>query len=342
MYTVFGKIKIEEQTVWDKHRNREIRPIVQACGIRSHGYSLRLQRVMTDFAADTSFDRAADKVEEHYGMRIGGSSCRVIALKHAQASADQSVPKASSRKALTLIAEADGSMIPIVMIAKEATGDKRKARTLCWKEAKLSLVRRAEEKTTLVAATMSDVHACGSQWYALAEAAGLGKGTHIHAVGDGAPWITDQVERQFGKQASYLLDFYHVCEYLGPVSAYAGTAAETWFKQQKDRLRNNEYKAVLKDIQVWLKADNPESPVTECYRYMHTREHQLDYRGAIAANLPIGSGEIESAHRDVIQARLKRPGAWWALENAQAMLDLQALRHNEQWSVYWEQFKQAA
>jgi len=38
-------------------------------------------------------------------------------------------------------------------------------------------------------------------------------------------------------------------------------------------------------------------------------------------NLPIGSGEVESAHRYVIQERLKLPGAWWAHPNAQAMLD---------------------
>jgi hypothetical protein len=32
--------------------------------------------------------------------------------------------------------------------------------------------------------------------------------------------------------------------------------------------------------------------------------------------LPIGSGEIESAHRYVAQQRLKRPGAWWRVEAA--------------------------
>ena len=41
------------------------------------------------------------------------------------------------------------------------------------------------------------------------------------------------------------------------------------------------------------------------------RKDQLNYKGAIAAGLPIGSGEIESSHRFVIQERLKIPGAWW-------------------------------
>ena len=41
-----------------------------------------------------------------------------------------------------------------------------------------------------------------------------GKQTHLHAVGDGAPWIADFVTDKFGSQGSYLLDFYHVCDYL--------------------------------------------------------------------------------------------------------------------------------
>ena len=47
------------------------------------------------------------------------------------------------------------------------------------------------------------------------------------------------------------------------------------------------------------------------YTYLATRKDQLKYAEAIAEGLPIGSGEIESAHRYVAQKRLKLPGAWW-------------------------------
>ena len=49
-------------------------------------------------------------------------------------------------------------------------------------------------------------------------------------------------------------------------------------------------------------------PVRACLRYLSNRPHQLDYKGALEKGLPIGSGEIESAHRYVIQQRLKLPG----------------------------------
>ena len=62
----------------------------------------------------------------------------------------------------------------------------------------------------------------------------------------------------------------------------------------------------------------------------------FDYPCALAADLPIGSGQIESAHRYVIQERMKIPGAWWKLENADKMLALREVRVNGDWERYWD------
>ena len=62
---------------------------------------------------------------------------------------------------------------------------------------------------------------------------------------------------------------------------------------------------------------------------------QLDYQSALARDLPIGSGEIESAHRHVVQQRLKRPGAWGLAANTEHMIALRILQANGQWNTYW-------
>ena len=62
---------------------------------------------------------------------------------------------------------------------------------------------------------------------------------------------------------------------------------------------------------------------------------QFDYKGAIDNDLPIGSEEIESAHRYVIQNRLKLAGSWWLKNNANNMLFLRTLRANNDWEEYW-------
>jgi hypothetical protein len=64
------------------------------------------------------------------------------------------------------------------------------------------------------------------------------------------------------------------------------------------------------------------APVRRCYRYLSLRQNQLNYEDAIRKDLPIGSGEIESAHRYLVQKRLKLPGSWWTPKNAEHMLGL--------------------
>ncbi|MBU0500997.1 MAG: hypothetical protein KJ558_06710 [Gammaproteobacteria bacterium] len=85
-----------------------------------------------------------------------------------------------------------------------------------------------------------------------------------------------------------------------------------------------------------------DAPVRACQRYIRNRPVQFDHAGALAAGLPIGSGKIESTHRYVIQERMKIPGAWWKIENADKMLALRTLRANENWDAHWDSHKKAA
>ncbi|MDM8539689.1 hypothetical protein QUF90_01240 [Desulfococcaceae bacterium HSG9] len=63
----------------------------------------------------------------------------------------------------------------------------------------------------------------------------------------------------------------------------------------------------------------------------------------IENDLPIGSGEVESAHRYVIQDRLKIAGAWWKENNAGYMSALKTLRADDNWEDCWDsEFLKAA
>ena len=87
--------------------------------------------------------------------------------------------------------------------------------------------------------------------------------------------------------------------------------------------------------------DDERAPVRTCHRYLRARAGQLNYRQALADGLPIGSGEIESAHRYVAQQRLKRPGAWWRVDHAEHMLALRINRINGDWNAYWKALAQS-
>ena len=71
------------------------------------------------------------------------------------------------------------------------------------------------------------------------------------------------------------------------------------------------------------------------YRYILERKEHLNFQSARRRNLPIGSGEIESSHRHVIQKRLKLSGSWWLEPNAQIILNLRTARANNDWIAYW-------
>lgn len=157
----------------------------------------------------------------------------------------------------------------------------------------------------------------GNQLFGCARTAGFGKEGRAHAVGDGADWIALQVEERFGSQGSYLVDFYPVCDYLSAAAAAIYPAAKmsnAWLNQQKERLKSGNCAEVIESLRAYLEADevgDSEAAVRACHRYLIRRKDQLDYPRALASNLPIGSGEIESAHRYIVQKRLKLPGAWW-------------------------------
>ena len=56
----------------------------------------------------------------------------------------------------------------------------------------------------------------------------------------------------------------------------------------------------------------------------------------VSDGAPWIADQAESAHRYVIQERLKLAGAWWTPENAHNMLALRSLRANNQWESYWD------
>jgi hypothetical protein len=248
-----------------------------------------------------------------------------------------------------VIVEMDGGMVPLVE-CDPTQADKRKGKKLHWKEAKICLAHPQGSKTLAYGGTLQgDVATAGEHLFACATQAGFGTNTSIHGVGDGAQWIADQVEDQFGAQGSYLLDFYHVCDYLNAAAKVIVTepeAQEAWMEEQKNRFKTGRAEQVLQSLLPHMEAPeiaDSDAPVRQCYRYLIHRREQLNYQAALERGLPIGSGEIESAHRYIVQQRLKRPGAWWKPANAEHMLALRLNRANHQWHAYWAQnLKQAA
>lgn len=323
---------------------RRVRAFSASAKVRHRCCSLPLQRVITDFGADGSFAQAMDKVVEHYGVLLSETTIRRITEFHAQAIFDSMALEGrwpDTPGVAVVVAEMDGGMVPTVE-PDLAQPDQRKGKRLQWKEAKICMAHALGSRVVSYGGTLrGDVDQAGAQLFHCAREVGFGTQTRVHAVGDGAEWIATQVEHRFGANGGYLVDFYHVCEYLSAASkALCGDelSARRWLNEQKARLKAGAAQAVIAALAVDLEAPevaDAEAPVRQCHRYLNNRLDQLNYQGAIAQQWPIGSGEIESAHRYVVQQRLKRPGAWWLPSNAEYMLALRLNRANRRWHSYW-------
>jgi len=317
---------------------------------------------MTDFGADESFGEAAKKIKEHYDIEVPISGVRKVTQAHGEAIVrEEPQGELGKQGARLVIAGMDGSMIPIVSIGANEKGrkirDKRKHRQLSWKEARLCVARDPRSVSGHYRATMGDVEQAGRQLVACVSEAGAGKSTKLHCVADGAPWIVKQVEERFENQATFLVDFYHVSEYLAAASELLGESKKViWLKRQQHRLKANRTNEVIKEITKLEAIEKAKlavvtersSPTKEeqlagsCKRYLENRLEYLDYKTALKAGLPISSGETESGHRWVIQARLKIAGAWWKTDNAERMLKLRTMRASDEWDSYWRRVRQAA
>jgi hypothetical protein len=313
-----------------------------------------LQRAVTDFGADVAFGKVPQKLREHYGIEVPISAAQIITKRHAATIKQERVrlerlPRGGVEQ---LIGELDGSMLPIVSIAartdKSAPRDGRKRRQLSWREARLSLVRAPDKVKGRYAATLGGPAQAGELFVDGVIRAGGGQRSKLHCVGDGAPWIAKQIKQRLGTQANYLIDFYHLSEYLsGAAEVVAGPHKREWLRTQQQRMKSNEVAAVLGDLQAYQPLSQPSTgeeeaePVQACRQYLENRLSYFDYAGALKAGLPIGSGEVESGHRSVIQARLKLSGAWWQEKTAENMLALRTLRANDEWDAYWREARQA-
>src|SRR5262249_21316645 len=132
---------------------------------------------------------------------------------------------------------------------REIKGDKRKLRELSWKEARLCVARDPRSVSGQYRATMGDVEQAGLQLVGCVAEAGGGLSTRVHMVADGANWILNQVEQHFGQRANFLVDFYHVSEYLSAAAALLDQKNNViWLRQQQDRLKANRAIEVINEL----------------------------------------------------------------------------------------------
>lgn len=157
-------------------------------------------------------------------------------------------------------------------------------------------------------------------------------GNRLVFVSDGAAWIKNWIEDAFPKAIS-ILDYYHVCEHLYEFSGSIftdKTKEKLWTDKQKEWLLKGEVKTVIGNIKR-IGKDSPKAKQLISYYSKNKDRMKYHQYQTIGCGI-IGSGAIESAHRTLIQKRMKQSGQRWSCKGAQNMLNLRVVRKNNDWN----------
>ena len=166
-------------------------------------------------------------------------------------------------------------------------------------------------------------------------------------VGDGAKWIWNWVESAYPK-ATQILDYYHACEYIhqyADLHFYDKKEKAKWSEVQKELLLDNGIEEFILSINQLTKEESFKTKKElkeKILNYFERNKNRMQYKTYRNNGWLIGSGAIESAHRHVLQRRLKLSGQRWTKQGLQKMANLRCVYKSDQWEKITQLTKLAA
>lgn len=320
--TRFGKISINKEHLFSKALN-------------GFQISPRMQELMVYAGQLDSYERCNEVIGELINIEV--SVAQVYRLTDAYGKAvaqeEEEVNKertlAPVKQEEVLYAQADGSML--------------QTREEGWKEVKVGRLFKssdcihAEQKAGRISHSHYVAHLGNSkdftdQMDAVIELYVHSSSKQLVFVSDGAIWIKNWIADAFPKAVS-ILDYYHACEHLHQFSSNYFKDKNTekqWVNEQKRLLLQSEVLTVMQNIEQ-LAGHTQEAQ--QLMAYYQSNQARMDYKRykEIGCGI-IGSGAIESAHRTVVQKRMKQAGQRWSIQGAQHMLNLRVIRKNRHWN----------
>lgn len=172
-------------------------------------------------------------------------------------------------------------------------------------------------------------------WAHLREAGWLGPQTIVVVIGDGSEWIWHRATL-FVRRCE-ILDFWHAMEYAWayarPQFGEGARRAEQWTRRVAQDLKAGQVQAVIARLHT-LQPNAPESreALATLIRYYTTHAARMQYDEYQRLGYGIGSGAVESAHKQVVHARLRQAGMRWSEVGARRLLALRLLLLNGEWA----------
>lgn len=172
-------------------------------------------------------------------------------------------------------------------------------------------------------------------WAKLCELGWVGPQTVVVIIGDGAEWIWNRASL-FARRCE-ILDFWHAVEKAWELARLRygeeSKRATDWVTRLGEELKAGKVDGVIARLSAQKTATCDQREALEALiRYYTDNRQRMRYDEYLRRGYGIGSGAIESAHKQVVQARLRQAGMRWSEAGAQRWLALRVLLLNGQWS----------
>jgi hypothetical protein len=109
-------------------------------------------------------------------------------------------------------------------------------------------------------------------------------------------------------------------------------AKNTWFGTCKKLLKEGKVAEIIRTIKGMAKGRNAHEYL-KAAAYFEQHKDRMQYHKIKRKHLPIGSGIVESAIRQVINLRLKGAGIFWIKKNAENYVHLRSYLMAKRWDV---------
>jgi hypothetical protein len=164
----------------------------------------------------------------------------------------------------------------------------------------------------------------------------------VEFIADGAEWIWHRVERLSrlaeipAAKLVEVLDFYHASQYLYETLATCRhmpkAQRQALYKRLRHALRHKAdgVEVVMEELRA-LATTRRDKAITRALRYVEAHAHRMRYVTLEARKLPIGSGQVESAVRRVLNLRFKAPGSFWTETTVSGLMHLRAAFKAGRW-----------
>lgn len=278
---------------------------------------------------------------QHITMRHGRTADTLVTEKVAQLEATAPTPGAQPEQ---IVMCTDGAMVQLT------SGEWREVKTVTfgefrphWDTQQRKVVTKTDQISYFSRVETADEFSRSAlvEWHRRG-----GENAHtVVAVQDGARWIQSFVDYHC-PQATRVIDFAHAQEYVAKVGrAIHGTDTDSfrqWYARMSRQLGHQPPQRTVNELRL-LQRQHPQHPEAEAIelaiRYLEKRLPMLDYPHFRRRQIPIGSGNVESGHKVVMQQRMKQAGMRWAEANLNPMLALRVALCNQTWKTCWQEIE---